>query len=154
MFDVAEASVNISVVNAAVYWRHCCGAYENPVHVTFEKQAVAQSASEVTSVFGGMVVSTSVAVPPTAPVKSLVTLYGIVKCVESVTVMTFDPFAAPAPVMVTMLPVLNVCAVVVVNVATLVATGIEMAEIEIGTGAPGSFPGVATYCFVGPCPST
>jgi hypothetical protein len=153
VFDVAEASVNMSVVRAAVYWRHCCGAYENPVHDTFEKHAVAQSAREVTSVFGGIVVSTSVAVPPAAPVKSLVTLYGIVKCVESVTVMTFDPFAAPAPAIVTMLPVLNVL-VVVVNVATLVAVGIEIAEIEIGTGAPGSFPGVAVYCFVGPSPST
>ena len=74
MFDVADARVNMSVVRAVVYWRHCCGAYENPVQVTFEKHAVAQSASEVTSVFGGIVVSTSVAVPPAAPVKSLVTL--------------------------------------------------------------------------------
>jgi hypothetical protein len=108
VFDVADARVNMSVVRAVVYWRHCCGAYENPVQVTFEKHAVAQSASEVTSVFGGMVVSTSVAVPPAAPVKSFVTLYGIVKWVESVTVMRFDPFAAPAPAIVTMLPVLKV----------------------------------------------
>jgi hypothetical protein len=152
VFDVADARVNISVVNAVVYWRHCCGAYENPVHVTFEKHAVAQSASEVTSVFGRIVVSTSVAVPPAAPVKSAVTLYGIVKCVESVAVMRFDPFAIPAPTIVTMLPVWNVC-VVVVNVATFVAVGIEMEEMEIGTGVAGSFPGVAVYCFVGPSPS-
>jgi hypothetical protein len=123
------------------------------VHVTFEKHAVAQSESEVTSVFGGIVVSTSVAVPPAAPVKSLVTLYGIVKWVESVTVITFEPFPAPAPAIVTMLPVLNGC-VVVVNVARLDAVGIEMAEIEIGTGVAGSFPVVSVYCFVGPSPST
>ena len=153
MFDVADARVSISVVSAVVYWRHCCGAYENPVHVTFEKHAVAQPAIEVTSVLGGIVVSTSVAVPPAAPVKSVVTLYGIVKCVESVTVMRFEPFAAPAPAIITLLPVLNVW-VVVVNVATLVAVGIEMDEMEIGTGAPGSFPGVSMYCFDGPAPST
>ena len=111
MFDVADTRVSISVVSAVVYWRHCCGAYEKPVHVTFEKHALAQSAIDVTSVLGGIVVSTSVAVPLATPIcetKSLVTLYGIVKCVESVTVIRFEPFAAAAPAIVTMLPVLNV----------------------------------------------
>ena len=67
--------------------------------------------------------------------------------------MTFEPFAVPAPTIVTRSPDLKVC-VVVVNVATLVAVGIERAEMEIGTGVAGSFPFVAVYCFVGPCPST
>jgi hypothetical protein len=66
-------AVNISVVSTAVYCVHEPGPYVNPVHEVFEKHNAPHASADVTSVFGGIVESTSVAVPPAVAVKSLVT---------------------------------------------------------------------------------
>jgi hypothetical protein len=65
-----------------------------------------------------------------------------------------DPVAAVVLSISTRFPVTKLWFVVVVNVATFVAVGIERAEIEIGVGVAGTLPAVTKYSFEGSPPST